>query len=421
MTLSVSILATGSELLDGRVVDTNSNFVAKELAERGLRLKRVLVVDDDMDELLAGLKELSEISTHIITSGGLGPTGDDLTRDVVAAFCGVTLAEFPEARKHLEDFYSQRNRVLDASNIKQALLPTSSIMIPNPVGTAPGFIARGPGGVTICSLSGVPSEFKRMFADTVEPLLERSGAIQQKVERRTMKLFGYPESRVGMLVQGCGLDSEIAVSYRAAFPEVHVVLKSGVEGVDLDAAVKLVECAVNADTIFSRSLDERFEQCVQQVLRLNGESIAVAESCTGGLLGELLTRTAGASSVFQGGIIAYSNEIKRDLLGVPSSVLDTYGAVSQECVESMASAVRERCKATYGLAISGVAGPEGGTPEKPVGTFYVACASLKRTVAVRCLYISERQRIRTYAAYVALDLVRRMAQGMHIPTTYPFE
>lgn len=419
MTFSVSILATGSELLDGRVVDTNSNFVARELSELGLKLKRVLIVDDDMPELLNGLQQLSAVSNIIITSGGLGPTDDDLTRDMFARFFGVGVAEHPDARKHLEEFYGKRGRKVDATNLRQAFLPVGSKMIPNDIGTAPGFMMTTKEGVIVCSLSGVPREFKSMYAASVAPLVRERSAGLPKLKRVTFKTFGLPESLVGRIVSELKLPSEIVVSYRAAFPEVHVVLKAPESFPALGEHAERVSAAIEGSFIFSQDREELFVERVQSLLIERGATVATAESCTGGMLGEFLTRTPGSSAVYRGGVVAYHNEIKERALGVTREMLDTYGAVSAQTVEAMATAVRNLYGATFGLSVSGVAGPEGGSEEKPVGTFYVGFASPEGVTSLRCLYPSQRGNVRTYAAYVALDCVRRTLEGSPLPDTLP--
>lgn len=422
MTFSVSILATGSELLDGRVLDTNSNFVARELAEVGLKLKRVLVVDDDMDELLKGLAYLSAESEVIITSGGLGPTSDDLTRDMAARFCNVEVVEYPAARKHLEEWYHKRGRVLDSSNLKQALLPTGSVMIPNEVGTAPGFtIATTPVGacpVTICSLSGVPREFTQMFRDSVFPLIKERAGATTPIEKRSFKTFGLPESTAGQLVERCGLPKEITISYRAALPEVHITLKAP-KGVDLDGAAAQVRAALPAGVVYTEDATQGFTQSVHALLAKHGATVATAESCTGGLVSSFLTETPGASDVFIGGVIAYDNAIKERILNVSADTVNSFGAVSLETVRAMAKHARELMGTTYGVSISGIAGPTGGTPEKPVGTFYVGLCGPNRAIELRCFFMNERRSVRLYATYVALDMIRREVQGLEIPETYP--
>lgn len=419
MTFSVSILATGSELLDGRVVDTNSNFVAQELSERGLKLRRVLVVDDDMDELLYGLKELSAVSDIVITSGGLGPTSDDLTRDFVARFFGVSLAEHPQGRRHLEEFFAKRNRALDTTNLRQAMLPVGAEYVHNENGTAPGFLMRAHDGRIVVSLSGVPREFKAMFRGTVLPLIEERKGVA-RIQRKTMKTFGLPESTIGRLIESLKLSPSITVSYRAAFPEVHVVLKAP-EDVDLAQAVAAVKAVLGPEVIFTEDPQETFVAAIHRLLEAHKATVATGESCTGGMVSEILTRTPGSSVTFSGGVVAYSNAIKSDVVGVSKETLQAHGAVSAETVQELAAGVRKLCKTSYGISISGIAGPDGGTAEKPVGTFFVGVAAETSVRSMKCVYPSDRHNVRSYASYVSLDLLRRSLQGESFPDSYPIQ
>jgi len=416
MTFSVSILATGSELLDGRVVDTNSNFVAKQLSELGLKVRRVLTVDDDLRELVGGLRELTSMSDIVITSGGLGPTSDDLTRDAVSTFAGVGLAEREEALKHVEAFFAKRGRQLDETNRRQAVMPIGSTMIFNERGSAPGFITTDSAGKVVCSLSGVPREFQQMFLHSVLPLITaRCGGVPV-VHRAMFRLLGVPESSLAKTIEGLNFPQDVVVSYRAGFPEVHIVLKT--TGSDLKRHADTLRAALTPH-IYSEEFDLGFLETLQRILEEKGLTIATAESCTGGMVAEFLTRTAGSSRVFRGSIVAYHNDIKESALGVPHEVLTQHGAVSQETVRAMAAGVRERLTSDIGVSISGVAGPDGGSEAKPVGTFFVGVSSPRGSHEVRCLYANERQTVRTYAAYVALDVVRRHVLGIPIPPTYP--
>jgi nicotinamide-nucleotide amidase len=418
MSFSVSILATGSELLDGRVVDTNSNYVAQTLSELGLKLRRVLVVDDEESELITGLGQLAQVSDVVITSGGLGPTTDDLTRDIVSKFFGVGLYEDPAGRRHLEQYYSKRGRVVDESNLKQALLPIGSTMISNELGTAPGFYMSVAGGPVVCSLSGVPREFKKMFVDTVLPLIKARATGVTELCRVNFKTFGVPESVVGKIVQSRNIPSDVVVSYRAAFPEVHVVLKYPT-GFAIEDVVARVRDGLGSDVIFSEDAKASFSGAVQELLLQHSATVATAESCTGGLIGATITSLPGSSAVYEGSIVSYSNAVKERMLGVPAETLSSHGAVSAEVVTIMARRVRELMGTTYGLAVSGVAGPEGGTPDKPVGTFFVAVSGPNADWSLRCLYPGERQVVRNYATYVSLDLLRRQLLGLQRPAGYP--
>jgi nicotinamide-nucleotide amidase len=233
-----------------------------------------------------------------------------------------------------------------------------------------------------------------------------------------MKTFGLPESTVGRLIEGLKLPNEIVVSYRAAFPEVHVVLKAP-KSFDLSPHVVLVQDALQRDTIFTEDPAESFITSLQKLLISKGLTVATAESCTGGMVSEILTRTPGSSAVFHGGVVAYSNDIKERIVGVSHETLETTGAVSAETVRELAKNVREKFKTSFGVSISGVAGPDGGSESKPVGTFFVGLSSEARSFEMKCLYVSERQNVRSYASYVALDLVRRAVLGLPVPEGYP--
>lgn len=421
MTTSVAVLTTGSEILDGRVVDTNSNYVAQKLSELGLKLVRVLAVDDNLDELLSGLHYLHQVAEVVITIGGLGPTEDDLTRYMSSKYVGVELVEFPEARAHLEQFYAARKRTLDPSNLRQALLPQGSQMIPNPNGTAPGFIVTRSDGKIVCSLSGVPREFKKMFDETILPIIIQRAGKTEVIHRVAARLFGLPESVVGKEVVQLGLPKSVDVSYRAAFPEVHLVFKS-VEKEDVDLAASLVHASpALAPYIFTKSIDESFPQFISTELLNRKETVAVAESCTGGYLGAIITALPGASHILLGGVIAYSNEVKIRELKVSSEIIEQHGAVSAPVAGAMASNVRAAMGATYGVSITGIAGPSGGSESKPVGTFYIAVASANSTEIKHCLFVNERTYIQRYAAYAALELLRRVMHGNVESAPFPAE
>lgn len=418
-TTTVSVLVTGSEVLDGRVLDTNSHYVGEQLSRLGLRLGNVLSCDDDLSEMARCLSFLTEQNRIVITSGGLGPTADDLTRKAVADFCGVPLEHDTEAVKHLEEFFARRNRILEESNLQQALLPRGSTIIANPVGTAPGFIARARNGALIMSLSGVPHEFTRMFDDTVLPkiLSELADAQIQKVAG--MKIFGLPESVVGKLIKKLDLPREISVSYRAFFPEVHIALKGFVDDIRLLEMRNRVHDALGHDFVFTHDLEGSFEASVLRALISKHKTIATAESCTGGIISAMLTNQPGSSSVFLGGVCSYSNDAKEIVLGVRSETLSTFGAVSSEVAEEMAGGVRKKLAASVGLSVTGIAGPDGGSTEKPVGTFFIGVSLEERTFSQRYFYVGSRSTIRRFAAYAALDVVRRSLDGFQIPASLP--
>jgi nicotinamide-nucleotide amidase len=320
----------------------------------------------------------------------------------------------------LEDYYTARGRVVDLANLKQALLPVGAPMIPNPVGTAPGFITTV-GKCVVCSLSGVPREFKRMFADTVLPIIEqRAGVSAQTIARRTLKIFGLPESLVGSTVEGLSLPKEIIVSYRVVFPEVHLTLKSTAGAHSLDAAAAAVRAGFNSvGCIFSEDTEASVLSTVHALLVEKGVTVATAESCTGGMVGEYLTSLAGSSAYFRGGVLTYANDVKEKELGVPGALLAAHGAVSAEVVSVMAANARKRFDTDYAIAVSGVAGPSGGSDTKPVGTVYLGVASRSGVIVNKLFFASERDMIRRYAAIAGLDMLRRLILGVKVLEGYP--
>lgn len=418
---SIAVLVTGSEVLDGRVLDTNSHYVAEQLSRLGLRLGNVLSCDDDLDEMVSCLEFLARTNQMILTSGGLGPTEDDLTRAAVARYCGVELTQRPEALDHLRKFFEARKRILEESNLQQALLPVGSEMIPNPVGTAPGFVCRKGIDTVVLSLSGVPSEFQRMFQDSVLPRIEREFENSARRNVVGVKVFGLPESVVGKLVKGLALPPSVSVSYRAVFPEVHVALKAVEDSSSLELKRSRLVDVLGNDFVFSEDLSESFESRVLAILEKRGFTIATAESCTGGMVSGMLTNEPGASKVFRGGVCVYSNDLKTSLVGVSLQTIETFGAVSAEVAEAMAAGVKERLGASVGVSVTGIAGPEGGSEEKPVGTFYIGFAGSDGVVfSQRFHYSGNRQSIRRFATYVALEVVRRTVEGFQIPASLPY-
>jgi nicotinamide-nucleotide amidase len=258
-----------------------------------------------------------------------------------------------------------------------------------------------------------------MFNNYVLPVIRNHAGDVRPIQRHTFKVFGVPESLAGKLVEGCGLPEEITVSYRAVFPEVHVVLKAP-QGVSLEGPAAKVRAVLDRGTIYTENPSQSFVERVQQLLLLRGATVSTAESCTGGLVASYLTETPGSSAVFTGSVVSYDNRIKERILKVSDTTLTKQGAVSAEAVRTMAQEVRELMGTTYGIAVSGVAGPDGGTPDKPVGTVWIGLAGPDgKAIERKILYVNDRRSIRVYATYVALDLLRRELEGLEISDTYP--
>ena len=410
----IAVLATGSELLDGRVADTNSQFIAGRLTDLGLMLKRTVTCGDDIASIQRSLEFLAAEASFIVVTGGLGPTTDDLTREALAEFAGQRLVVSESALQNLKDYYVKKRRTFDPSNTKQATFPERATVIPNPHGTAAAFALELRPGVFAVALPGVPSELRALFDASVVPLIADRFHDAVPRKERFFRLFGLPESIVGARIDGAGLDPAITVSYRAHFPEIHVVLKTPGDDTVLDRSAASVRAAIEADYIVTERKDLSLEGVVQELLGERGATVSVAESCTGGMLGALLSRLPGASKTFVGGAISYSNTLKESLLGVSRDSLLAHGAVSAVVATEMADGARQRFGSTYALSITGVAGPGGGTAAKPVGTFFVGLATPHGTMAYHLFFNSQRDWIRTFAAHSALDILRRTVRGLPV-------
>jgi nicotinamide-nucleotide amidase len=406
------ILATGEEIRTGALVDSNSAHIAGVLEEAGVEVARLNAVGDDLGRLKRLLSEIGARADLAVVTGGLGPTVDDLTAQAASEAAGAALAERPEARAAIEAFYRERGRPLNPSLLKQALLPQGADMLPNPVGTAPGF-ALTIGRCRFFFLPGVPFEMRRMLADQVLPAVDRLRGAGREVRRvRTLSCFGLTESLIGERVEAVAERFPgVRLGLRARFPEVQVKLYTSAS--DAGAAEARLEAAAAwvrerlGDLLFSEA-GEPMEVVVGRLLRERGATLAAAESCTGGLLASLLTDAAGSSDYFLLSVVAYANTAKSALLGVSEETLRRCGAVHEETARQMAAGARERAGATYALATTGIAGPGGGTPEKPVGTVCIGLAGPGGVEAHRFRFTyGERALNKRAFATKALDLLRR--------------
>lgn len=420
MTPAISVLAIGSEILDGRVLESNAQHVARFLTDRGAALHAVVTCDDDEAQIHATLDYLARDSAVIIVSGGLGPTTDDLTRESISTYTGKTLKLNQEILDRLKALYAERKRTFDPTNTKQALLPEGASTIPNPIGTAAGFYLQhriGERSITIASLPGVPREFKVMFDATVAPLIESALGDSARFERRVFRMFGIPEAVIGGKIEQLSLPPELSISYRASFPEIQVVLKAKASAKALlNQGAESVNSTFGDGAIFSTDLEHSFEECVLTEFKKQRVTFACAESCTGGMIGSFITNVPGSSECFLGSSVTYSNESKTTLLGIPAELVRSCGAVSAEVATAMAVAVREKFAADYAVSVTGIAGPGGGTPEKPVGTVFLGFASARESTALHLFYASNRSFVRRFAAYAALDLLRRKLLGLPLST-----
>ncbi len=407
MPLTVELLSTGDELLTGQVVDTNSAWLMDRLWDLGLMVRRKTLVGDDREDLAAAVRECCGRADAVVMSGGMGPTEDDLTAEVVAAVLGVPLEVHEPSLRAIEARFASLGRAMTPNNAKQARFPRGAEVHPNRYGTAPGFSVQV-GRATLTCLAGVPVEFKGLCEEAVLPRL--AARLQGAPASRVLKLFGVPESHADQTMRPVMDDPAnrgVRFGYRAHFPEVH--LKWSVFGEGAEARAAAIEVAVRAlfgDSVWGTGKQELAALVVERLVR-RGEKVALAESCTGGMVAELLTAVPGASAVLDLGVVAYANQAKVQVVGVPEALLAAHGAVSEEVARALAEGVRRAGGATWGVGITGIAGPTGGSPEKPVGTVHLALAGPHGTTAVARHYRGDRGRVRHFAAYEALDLLRR--------------
>jgi nicotinamide-nucleotide amidase len=411
--VKAALLAIGDEIVAGLTTDTNSGFLAEQLRAVGVEPVAGFAVPDDEDAMARAFERALAEAEVAISTGGLGPTADDLTTAVVARLAGRPLRlDEPSLAAVLERFRG-RGMEMPENNRKQALFPEGSTIVPNPLGTAPGFICPvGRGGAIrhVVCLPGVPREMKRMAVETVIPWLEGLNPGRRFLSR-VFSTFGLAESRLDELLEGVVAPAEARLAFRAAFPRIQARLTvAGAPHDDLEGRLDALEARVRErlGTHLYAVGDEGMEETVGRLLRERGLTLAVAESCTGGLVGHRLTEVPGSSEYFLMGVVTYSNDAKERLLGVRPETLRERGAVSTQTAEEMAAGVRRLAGADLGLATTGIAGPGGGTPDKPVGTVCVALAWEGGTWSRR-YDLGERSRdwVKGMTAQTALDRVRR--------------
>jgi nicotinamide-nucleotide amidase len=413
VTLRAAVLSTGDELTTGRIVDTNSSWIADKLFEMGVEVVAVLTVGDHRDRLGWAWRRGLELADVVISTGGIGPTADDLTSEVVAEVLGVQLDEDHTVADRLRQTFAAFGREMPANNLKQALFPRGATIIPNALGTAPGYRAPTDGRHVVV-LPGVPREMKPMMEETVLPWLAALRGGDHVYVARVFQTFGLTESALDELVAGAIDPSEGRLSFRASFPEIS--LRLVVHGSPADAAARLDALAARLRALIGPWVYGEgvvtMEEVVGRLLRERGLSLALAESCTGGLVGHRITNIAGSSAYLRGGIVAYADDAKMALLGVRRETLAAHGAVSDETAAEMAAGARRALGADIGVGITGIAGPDGGTPEKPVGTVCFGLAAESGVVARRYQLWGTRDWVKLLASQVALDWVRRHALGL---------
>jgi nicotinamide-nucleotide amidase len=404
--MTVEIVSIGTELLLGQIVDTNAAWLSARLAEVGVGVYRRTTVGDNLPRIVAALREALERADGVITIGGLGPTDDDLTREALASIMGEPLVLDEGEAARLRAFFAARGRTANERQLRQALRPANAQPIPNPNGTAPGLYAKW-NGKLIFALPGPPNEFQPMATDAVLPrLAERTGG--RVIRSRVLRLCGIGESDAEAQLSDLIHSENPTLAPLAKLGEVHFRITARADSPNTaEQMIAQMEHAVRERLgTFIFGVDETtLEQVVVQSLIETGQSLAVAESCTGGLLGHRITSVSGSSEVFLGGVISYSNALKEALLGVPRSVLETHGAVSEPTARAMAEGVRERLGSWWGVGITGIAGPSGGTPEKPVGLVYIGVSDPTATVVRSQVFPGDRATVKYRATQYALWLL----------------
>jgi nicotinamide-nucleotide amidase len=410
--MSAAILSIGTELTRGEIVNTNASWLAAELTALGFNVPETVTIDDDPARIAQALTRLAERNQVIVATGGLGPTTDDLTTAAVAQALGVSLVRDAASLEAIRERFRAVGRVMSPSNEKQADFPEGATVLANPVGSAPGFAVML-GACRAFFMPGVPGEMRRMFEGHVAPAI--LPLAPRLTFQRRLKTFGLPESVVGEKLAGIEAEYRgVVLGYRAHFPEIEVKVLATAES--REGARALADRAAGevrerlADVIYGEENDT-FPQVVGSMLAARGLRLAVAESCTGGLLGHLLT-SEPASEYFVADAVTYANSAKINLLGVSEDDLRTHGAVSQVVAVAMAEGVRKRCDVEIGVSITGIAGPSGGTAEKPVGLVYWAVAHPGgNTVVKNRVFRGDRRQVQTFAAFAALALVRDVIVG----------
>jgi nicotinamide-nucleotide amidase len=413
MTIAAEVISVGTELLLGDILNSNAQYLAQELATLGISHYYQTTVGDNPDRLQQVIQHASSRANLLIFTGGLGPTPDDLTTETIAAAFNTGLIEHPHIIEDITQKFAKRGRAMAANNRKQALQPIGADLLPNPVGTAPGMIWQPQPNLLILTFPGVPSEMKTMWRETAVPLLQSNGWATGTIVSSTLYFWGISES---------SLAEKVAPYFNSANPTVAPYANRGGVKLRISAKANSAPEALALITPIAQKLrtiaksdcygaDTTLSEVVGKLLLSKKQTLSVAESCTGGGLGQLLTDTAGSSAYFWGGVIAYDNSVKTRILSVDPTVLEREGAVSEAVAIQMATGVRDRLGTDWGVSITGIAGPGGGTEAKPVGLVYIGIAGPEGAKATSIQYGDRgREWIRQGSAATALDRLRRTLQ-----------
>ena len=412
---TASIITIGDEVLIGQVVNTNASFLGQRLSEVGLEVVRTVVVGDVYDEIMRAFKEYSDSFDAVFVTGGLGPTHDDITKKVVADFFGAKLVEDRDVFENVRDRLANRNIPLRQVNRDQALVPEGCTVLMNHWGTAPGMLFDRDGKL-FAVMPGVPHEMRNITTEYLVPLLKQK-VVGQVIRHRVLKTTGIAESSLFELLGN--LDDILGGKARLAFlpsqfgVRLRISVKAGTaEEADAIAAGVAAKIHDKAGKFIYSEGEVELEEALGKLLKEKGLTIALAESCTGGLISNRLTNISGSTAYFERGVVSYSNEAKVEILHVPGELIRKFGAVSQEVAAAMAEGVRAISRTDIGLSVTGIAGPTGGTEEKPVGLVYIGISDSRGTLVNKHNFPDERVRFKDRTSQAALELVRRSVLGL---------
>jgi len=408
--MKTEIITIGDEILIGQIVDTNSAWMAEQLNLNGIEVYQITSVHDNHAHIVKALADAEKNADLVLITGGLGPTKDDITKNCLCEYFNTELVFYPEIFEHVRSLLSSRNVTINQLNRDQALLPTSCTILNNSAGTASGMWFEKNGTIFI-SMPGVPFEMEAIMTEEVFPRLIKLG-IMQSIVHKTILTYGLAESMLAEMIEGweSGLPEYIKLAYLPSAMMVRLRLSAygtdkGMLEANINQQVKELQNII-PEYIFGFD-DDNLALIIGRMLIKSSQTLAVAESCTGGNIAHFITSNSGSSAYFKGGVVAYSNEIKSKLLEVPSEMIDTYGAVSQQVAESMAIGAQKVLNADFSIATTGIAGPDGGTAEKPVGTVWIAVAGPSGVESEKFIFRHNRERNIIRSTQSALDLLRK--------------
>ena len=391
--MQAQIITIGDELLIGQVVDTNSAFMAEQLNSYGIELNEIVSVHDNAEQIISALEDALGRVDVVLLTGGLGPTNDDITKLTLCRFFSTRLVESEEVKKHISELYAHRPEVFNRLTATQWQVPENALILPNSVGSAPLMvwtIEKDGRKQWVCSMPGVPYEMEIAMREQILPYLSRQMGAQAHIVHRTVIVYGIPESKLALQIADWekALPKTMHLAYlpKDGIVRLRLSAYSGVTDEEMETQIQKLLPLLGDSVLATQDLP--LEVLVGTELKRRGQTISTAESCTGGKLAVLLNRHAGSSEFYKGSVVAYANEVKENVLGVREQTLSEYGAVSEQTVREMAQGVKQLLQTDYAIATSGIAGPSGGTEQKPVGTVWIAVATPQKTEA-QCFHFGK--------------------------------